>query len=99
MSFQMHLFTFFHVFYTLPSRFLGNGLGAMCLMFVLIFESPSRIIFFLFCFSRPPVFTSANPSLFHLSLSYVNFYISYCIRIVYLCLKEEFVSLHMVGTS
>ena len=79
----MHLSTFFHVFCALPSRFIGNNPDALCLMFVLIFESPSRMIFSLFCFSWPPFFTSsANPSLFHLSLSYVKFYISYCIIII-----------------
>ncbi|XP_045020638.1 ankyrin repeat domain-containing protein 26-like [Bubalus bubalis] len=32
-------------------RFLGNNPDALCLMFVLTFESPSRMIFSLFCFS------------------------------------------------
>jgi len=83
MSFQMHLSTVFHVFCALPSRFLRNKPDALCLMVVLTLESPSRMIFSLFCFSWPPLFTSsANPSLFHLSLSYVKFYISYCIIII-----------------
>ena len=82
-SFQMHLSIFFHVFCALPSRFLGKNPDALWLMFMLTFESPSRMIFSLFCFLWPPLFTSsANPSLFHLSLSYVKFYISYCIIII-----------------